>query len=171
MEDCTAEALALDRLYNEIDRLYHEFARRCGLSDCAYWLLYALEDAGGVLALRNLRDEWSYSKQTISSALKSLEAKGLVKLGYAEGGRKSKEFSLTEDGRTFCAAHLAPATHAEARAFGTLTADERATLAALTRRYADALAAEIEAALPASPIAGKARPNRDSAHRPESTAL
>ena len=28
----------LDLLYNDIDKLYHGYARGCGLSDCAYWM-------------------------------------------------------------------------------------------------------------------------------------
>ena len=39
--------LALDLLYNEVDKLYHAYARGCGLSDCAYWMLYDIERAGG----------------------------------------------------------------------------------------------------------------------------
>lgn len=147
MEDCKAEALALDRLYNEIDRLCHEFAKSCGLSDCAYWTLYALAEADDAVALRDLCAAWFYSKQTVNSALRSLEAKGLVHLDYAEGCRKSKELSLTDAGRSFCSAHIAPAMRAEARAFGTLTSDERQMLVQLTRRYADALAAETRNAL------------------------
>ena len=26
-----------DRMLNGLDRIYSEFARTCGLSDCAYW--------------------------------------------------------------------------------------------------------------------------------------
>lgn len=36
----------LEYLYNAADRLYVDFARSCGISNCAYWMLYELERAG-----------------------------------------------------------------------------------------------------------------------------
>lgn len=71
--------LALDLLYNEVDKLYHAYARGCGLSDCAYWMLYDIERAGGELPLARLTESWSYSKQTINSALKVLQERGLMR--------------------------------------------------------------------------------------------
>ena len=47
-------ARELDYLYNEIDKLYHVYAHGCGVSDCAYWMLYDLEVAGGELPLAEL---------------------------------------------------------------------------------------------------------------------
>lgn len=32
----------MDCLYNETDRLYNGFARSCGLSECAYWVMYEI---------------------------------------------------------------------------------------------------------------------------------
>lgn len=37
----------LDCLYLEADRIYYGFARRCGLSNCAYWMMYDIERADG----------------------------------------------------------------------------------------------------------------------------
>ena len=34
----------MDCLYNETDRLYNGFARSCGLSECAYWVMYEIDD-------------------------------------------------------------------------------------------------------------------------------
>ena len=135
----------LDYLYNMIDKLYHEYARDCGLSDCAYWMLYDLESAGGAMPQRELAEQWCYSKQTISSALKSLESKGLVALDYEEGSRRSKVVSLTDAGRSFSRRRIVPAMEAEKRAFLTLAASERFELLRLVRRYASALEQEIRA--------------------------
>lgn len=136
----------LDYLYNEIDKLYHTFAHGCGISDCAYWMLYGLELGGGSLPVSTLTKTWSYSKQTINSALKALEGRGLVSLTYMEGSRKNKRAELTEAGRAFSEARIVPAIDAEHRAFATLTPEERVELVRLVRRYVDALDAEIGAA-------------------------
>lgn len=135
-------AIELDYLYNAADRLYGQFARSCGLSSCAYWMLYELELAGGERSLRGIGTAWSYSKQTINSALKSLEARDLIALDFEEGSRKSKVARLTEAGRSFVAANVVPAIEAEERAFAMLSAEERSTLLSLARKYTEALDAE-----------------------------
>lgn len=140
-------AAELDRIYNEIDKLYHQFAKACSLSDCAYWMLYALVQNQGTMPLRDLSDLWSYSKQTVNSALKSLETKELVAISYAEGSRKNKDVALTTTGKHFCDQYITPALHAELRAFSALTSDERLQLMSLTRRYTNALAKEIKETL------------------------
>ena len=68
----------MDCLYNETDRLYNGFARSCGLSECAYWVMYEIEVSSGSASLRGMAEAFSLSKQTLSSAVKSLEAKGLI---------------------------------------------------------------------------------------------
>lgn len=139
-----ASALAgeLDRLYNEIDKIYHELARSSGVSDCAYWLVYALAEADGPLTQRVLASLWSYPKQTVNSALKALEAKGLVRIELETGSRKSTIVALTDAGRSFAQTHIAPTMRAEEQAFEALDTAERTTLVALLRRYTTALGEE-----------------------------
>lgn len=72
----------MDCLYNETDRLYNGFARSCGLSECAYWVMYEIEVSSGSASLRGMAEAFSLSKQTLSSAVKSLEAKGLIELSF-----------------------------------------------------------------------------------------
>lgn len=132
----------LDYLYNAADRLYGQFARSCGLSSCAYWMLYELVRAGGTASLRSIAIAWSYSKQTINSALKSLESRELIELSFEPGSRKSKQASLTPAGVVFAKENIVPGIEAERRAFRTLTADERATLLELANKYTKALDAE-----------------------------
>ena len=43
-----------DRMLNGLDRIYSEFARTCGLSDCAYWMLVDTSAAGGSVAVSRL---------------------------------------------------------------------------------------------------------------------
>ncbi|MDY2777539.1 MAG: MarR family transcriptional regulator [Collinsella sp.] len=149
MQDASGP-VELDYMYNAANRLYAQFATSCGLSSCAYWMLYELERMGGSSSLRLLDSQWSYSRQTINSALKSLEARGLIELVFEEGSKKSKEARLTERGREFVARNLVPAMEAEERAFERLTECERETMLRLVRKYTDALNAEFGAMNPAS---------------------
>ena len=141
--DTSVSARALDALYQKTDKVYYEFARGCGLSETAYWILYAIEVSGGQAAQHVIAEEFSYSKQTVNSALKSLEAKGLVELSFAEGSRRSKVVSLTQAGRAFSDGRIVPAIAAEDRAFASLTAQERAEFLRLARAYTAAIDREL----------------------------
>lgn len=134
-------ARELDVLYQRVDKVYYEFARGCGLSETAYWILYSVEVSGGALTQAEIAEEFSYSKQTVNSALKSLETRGLVRLEPARG--RSKLVSLTPDGRAFCDRHIAPAIRAEDHAFASLAPQERAELLRLARAYTSAIDREL----------------------------
>ena len=134
--------IELDYLYNAADKLYGRFARECGVSNCAYWMLYDLARDGGAIPITRLCGDWSYSKQTINSALKSLEARELIHLEYVAGSRRNKLAVMTDAGAAFAARHIRPAMEAEERAFCTLTPEERAIMMTLTRKYTAALEAE-----------------------------
>ena len=41
-------------IYKETDALYSELARRSGLSDCAFWLLYSLRDTEGICRQKDI---------------------------------------------------------------------------------------------------------------------
>ena len=136
-------AREMDVLYRESDKLYYELARNCGLSETAYWILYAIEVSGGSITQREIASNFSYSKQTVSSALKTLEARGLVELDYVEGSRRSKLVSLTPDGRAFSDERIRPAIAAEDRAFTTLAPEERLELLRLASAYTEAIDREL----------------------------
>lgn len=140
----------LDRLYNEVDRLYNEVARGCGISECAYWLLYGVEAGDGCATQAELAQQYSYSKQTVNSALKTLEAKGLVTLAAREGGR-GKVIRLTKAGREFSQRHIVPAMEAERRAFASLAPRDRSELIRLVRAYTLAVDAELGVLLGRAP--------------------
>lgn len=134
-----------DVLFKEVDRLYADLARGCGLSDCAYWVMYALEAEGGVATQRVLVGRLGYTKQTINSAVRSLARRGLVSLGFSEGSRLSKDVALTEEGRAFVRERVRPAMDAEVRAFATLSAADQGELLRLATAYAGAVREQVEA--------------------------
>lgn len=134
-----------DRMLNGLDRIYSEFARACGLSDCAYWMLVDTSAAGGSVAVSRLTSEWFYSKQTINSAIKTLTARGFATLEFAEGSRKNKVVSLTEEGRRFAKRYAMPAQGAEQRAFDALEPCEQREIMRLIGKFSQVLGEECEA--------------------------
>ena len=134
-----------DRMLNGLDRIYSEFARTCGLSDCAYWMLVDTSTAGGSIAVSRLTSEWFYSKQTINSAIKTLTARGFATLEFAEGSRKNKVVSLTEESRRFAKRYAMPAQEAEQRAFDALEPCEQREIMRLIGKFSQVLGEECEA--------------------------
>lgn len=134
-----------DRMLNGLDRIYSEFARTCGLSDCAYWMLVDTSTAGGSIAVSRLTSEWFYSKHTINSAIKTLTARGFATLEFVEGSRKNKVVSLTEEGRRFAKRYAMPAQGAEQRAFDALEPCEQREIMRLIGKFSQVLGEECEA--------------------------
>ena len=134
-----------DRMLNGLDRVYSEFARACGLSDCAYWMLVDTSAAGGSVAVSRLTSEWFYSKQTINSAIKTLRARGLATLEFAEGSRKNKVVRLTEEGVRFAKRYALPAQKAEQQAFEALELWEQREIMRLVGKFSQVLGEECDA--------------------------
>lgn len=134
-----------DRMLNGLEHIYSEFSRACSLSDCAYWVLVDTSTAGGSIAVSRLTSEWFYSKQTINSAIKTLTARGFATLEFAEGSRKNKVVSLTEEGRRFAKRYAMPAQKAEQQAFEALEPWEQREIMRLVGKFSHVLNEECEA--------------------------
>ncbi len=126
------EALAAyNDAYKEQDDLYRAVARQCGLSDCAFWVLYALRESGRPMTQSDVCAAVYQPKQTVHSALKKLAGEGYLQLPEGRD-RRSKYLTLTA---------------AEETAMDTLTAAERAQFLALCRRYNAALRQALSTAI------------------------
>ncbi|MDE7014496.1 MAG: MarR family transcriptional regulator [Kineothrix sp.] len=92
-------------LFGETDAIYHEIAFKLGLSDSASRILYAICDNGTSCLLQDICKYSGLSKQTVNSAIRKLEAEGIIYLEAA--GSKNKKVCLTKNGeklaeRTAC---------------------------------------------------------------------
>lgn len=88
-----------NHLLGEIDAVYHEMDWKLGLSDSAMAVLYTICDNGGCCLLQDICRLSGLSKQTVNSALRRLEADGILYLEAA--GSKAKKVRLTESGKAF----------------------------------------------------------------------
>lgn len=91
----------LNHLITETDAAYHDLALQLGLSDSAMSILYTVCNEGEPCPLRTVCRLTGKSKQTLNSALRKLEAEGILEL-YTESGR-GKNIRLTEKGRALAA--------------------------------------------------------------------
>lgn len=141
-EDCIAARL--NQLYLEIEGLYHDYAKRHGLSDSMLWLLYSLQLHHEQPTQRMLCDEWHTSPQTMNYALKVLERKGYVSLEPLPGGRHNKAIVITRQGQALIEEVVEPLMQGERRAFRTLNVTEQGQLLSLTSKLVSALRGALE---------------------------
>ena len=146
----TPQIERFNQLWNILDGTYHEYARRCGLSDMTMWLLYALWQSEAGYTQRELCAQWCEPPQTVNSALKALERQELVRLEPVPGNRKNKRAVLTGQGQALAREVIAPLLRAERRSFAGLVAGETEQLFALMQRHVELLREALSLTLPAA---------------------
>ena len=132
-----------NRAHKKMNGIYHNYAKKVGLSDAAIWLLYSLYEHGHPCTQKELCEEWFYPPQTINTALKSLEEKGFVWLELVPKSRKNKQILFTEAGKVLVEEKISPLVQAEERSFERLDEQERNHLLAITQKHIKILEEEI----------------------------
>ena len=107
----------LDRFYvctNKMDALYYLAARRLGVKENAFALLYALDD-GRSHSQKQLSQELLIPKTTVNTIVKEYMDLGYLLLVPSEHSRE-KEVALTPAGRAYAQSVLQPVYRAEEQA-------------------------------------------------------
>lgn len=139
-----AQLIRFNQTYKGMDVLYHNYAKSLGLSDTAFWILYCISEHSGSFTQRELCRDWSFSPQTVNSALKDMEKRGLIRLIPVPENKKNKLLHLTSDGERLVAEAILPLIQAEGESFSALSEEECEQMLSLTERYAAALRTSIE---------------------------
>lgn len=132
-----------NKVHKKMNVLYHNYAKKIGLSDAAFWLVYSLYENSGPCTQRDLCEAWFYAPQTINSALKALEKEGIIQLELAPGSRKNKRILFTETGKLLVREKIAPLVLAEEQSFLRLHEEDREKLLEISTRHVGMLAEEI----------------------------
>lgn len=127
------EQKEFNRLYKEMDELYHEIAVKTGMSDSAFFIFYAIVEMGGGCLQKTIAERYFFSRQTINSSIQNLKAKGFVSLVHGKG--HDKHIYLTPAGQRFAEDKIFPVLEMENEAFSEMPAGERQTLLHLTEKY------------------------------------
>ena len=127
---------AIYAFYEEANAIYHDIAKRRGLSDSAFDILYALYIEDGQ-RLSELCKTSFLTKQTLSSSVKRLEEEGLLRT-ERQNSRFVQVF-LTEVGWERARSCIEPVFEAEVRAAASLTEEEQAALPPFVEHYLQAL--------------------------------
>ncbi len=132
----------LNRLYKESDEIYRGIAGRFGLTDTAFWIMYAITHADEPCTQYDLCNDWFYPAQTMNSAVSNLQKKGLVQLVVIPGTRNRKQILLTEDGKKLAERTIGKIDEIERNAFSLFSEEERETYISLYKRHLENLRSE-----------------------------
>ncbi len=84
-------------IWKENEEIYRGAAKRLGLPEGAFWILYTLREAGREMTQSEVCAAMYEPKQTVNSALKKLERDGIIELLEMKD-KRSKRCHLTEKG-------------------------------------------------------------------------
>lgn len=129
-------------LANELDLLYHQAARKLGVSDSVLCILYMIHEKGDGCLLRDICSESSISKQTINSALRNLEKEEILYLEQDNG--KNKRIRLTEKGKRYTAHTAVRLFEAEASALADWSEEDLSAYLYLMKKYNDCFRLQVE---------------------------
>ena len=100
MTNHSSEAMRrFNKLFGELDSIYHDVSLKLGVSDSVSMILYTICSVGDSLPLSDICRNTALSKQTVNSAIRGLERDGIVRLEAVDG--RAKRVCLTEKGKTF----------------------------------------------------------------------
>lgn len=129
-------------LANDLDMIYHQAARKLGVSDSVLCVLYMIYEKGDGCLLYDICNESGLSKQTINSAVRKLEMEEILYLEHGKG--KTKRVCLTEKGKAYVAKTAACLCEAECNAFADWSEEEFEQYLKLMKKYNDSLRIQVE---------------------------
>ncbi len=121
-----------------IDQLYDRWAKAHGLSLdglfilCAIWSSLEKQEP---CTPHRISEEWLMPKQTVSTLLKGMEQKGLLRLEPSEQDRRSKLIRLTPAGESKLQKILPALSGLEERSLNRMTAAERLEMSRRNQQF------------------------------------
>ena len=108
-----------NRIYREMESIYHEICVKAGISDTDFIVLYSIVEFEDGCCQREIAKQYSISRQTVNSSVKKLVQNGCVVLESGKGHDKQ----------------IIPVMEAEAGVFMHMTEEERKKLLRLNAKY------------------------------------
>lgn len=133
-----------NRIFKDTDKIYHNFAKSYGLSDCAFWILYLLRETDTQYTQAEICNMLSLPRQTVNSALKNLQSEGYISLTPVENNKKSKMLVLTEKGEGLAKNSADMVLKAEIKVLRQFSENELQLFLSLSEKYAVLLRKEYE---------------------------
>lgn len=132
----------INYLTTEMNALYHHASLKLGISDSISIVLYNIYDEGDECLLSDIYKKSGINKQTINSAIRSLEKEGILYLTQHNG--RAKNVILTDYGKEYVRQTVAKLYQAEAKAFDSWSDDEISAYIGAMEKYKECLRRQIE---------------------------
>lgn len=133
----------INYLTSEMDALYHKSSLKLGITDSVSIVLYTIHDAGESCLLSQIYKRSGINKQTVNSAIRNLEADGILYLEQHTG--RAKTVILTDKGKDFVKKTIVKLCEAEAKAFDSWSAEEVSTYIRLMEKSVSCFRQQIAA--------------------------
>lgn len=108
-----------NRIYREMESIYHEICVKAGISDTDFIVLYSIVEFEDGCCQRKIAKQYSISRQIVNSSVKKLVQNGCVVLESGKG--HDKQIVLTEKGKAMAKQKIIPVMEAEAGVFMHMT--------------------------------------------------
>lgn len=135
-----------NRLYKEIENLYYEVSVKTGISTSAFWVMYTIVELGDGCLQKDIAERYSFSRQTISSSVRSLEKKGYIILKRGKG--RNMHLIITQEGNEFVRKQIVPLMETENKVFECMSLEESRELLRLSRKYNEIFKEQVMELLP-----------------------
>ena len=132
----------INYMASELQSIYHQSSLKLGISDSASTVLYAIYVTGNACLLSDIYKNSGISKQTVNSAIRGLEADGILYLEQHTG--RAKRAVLTAKGQEYAQRTAARLYQAEVAAFDSWTEGEISTYLHLIEKYNECFRQQIE---------------------------
>ena len=134
------ELRELNRLYKELDDIYHNIALKLNLSDSAFIIFYTLCEVGERCSQKDICNQAAISKKTINSAIQKLEQEDYICMRHGKG--RQMQIYLTEKGQKMLQEKIYPVMQIENNVFQKMEETEARELLRLFQKYVLQLQAE-----------------------------
>ena len=128
MKALSTRLFALNEAWKENANIYRQMAKQMNLTDMAMWALYTLRVEPGEMTQSRMCEFLHEPKQTINSALKKMEADGLIT------NRRTKTIHLTAAGEALARETADRVAETEQQALAQFSEEETDQLFSLLRR-------------------------------------
>lgn len=131
--EASQELKEVNRLYKELDDIYHDISVRLGISDSVLIILYSIVEMGDGCIQKDISEKFSISRQTINSAIKKLQSQGYIILKQGKG--RDMHIYLTPDGKKYAEGIVGPVMELENSVFKEMSPEESREFLRLSQKY------------------------------------
>lgn len=137
-ETTQSEIIRFNIILKRYDQIYRNAAKNFGLPYLSFLALYVICQKGECTQ-KDIAEQIMLSKQSINSAVKSLEESKDITFFQTSENKKEKLIRLTKKGKALAKKTVIKVLEAENKAFDTLTQSERENFLELFERVMEAM--------------------------------